>query len=149
MFLLSPDVYLCRVLLIKQEQSNLTALNTIVWGTCNTDLSQDTCSANMAWFASTLKSVCSAELDGQNLMAVTTLQSIHVHPRPHLLSNNFHLLRSSGIRFNAYCRLSSRPSNKLILLRRSRPFFYALNRLVTHYMRNIKECVIFEVHEML
>jgi hypothetical protein len=51
----------------------------------------------MAWFASTLKSVCSAELDGQNLMAVTTLQSLQA----------FDLMRTAGCLpdqvTNSYC----------------------------------------------
>lgn len=61
----------------KQAQANLTALNSIVWGTCNTDLSQDTCTSNMAWFASTLQSVCSAELNAKNVMVVQALQGLH------------------------------------------------------------------------
>jgi hypothetical protein len=58
----------------KQAQTNLSALNAIVWGTCNTDLGQDVCSSNMAWFTSTLQSVCSMELSAGNVMASQTLQ---------------------------------------------------------------------------
>jgi hypothetical protein len=58
----------------KQAQSNLTLLNSVVWGTCNTNLTQDECSSDMAWFASTLQSVCSVDLNAGNVMAVQTLQ---------------------------------------------------------------------------
>jgi hypothetical protein len=58
----------------KQAQANLTILNSVVWGTCNTDLSDDVCSSDMAWFASTLPSVCSAELTAGNVLVAQTLQ---------------------------------------------------------------------------
>lgn len=58
----------------KQAQTNLTQLNDIVWGTCNTDTSTDQCGTNMATFESTLQSVCSKELSTQNAMVVQALQ---------------------------------------------------------------------------
>ena len=39
----------------KQAQSNITELNAIVWGTCNTNTPEDTCTANMQWFTDNLK----------------------------------------------------------------------------------------------
>lgn len=57
----------------KQAQNNITAMNIDVWGTCNTALSWDQCSENMAWFASDLLSSCVTDLGDQNAMAVGTL----------------------------------------------------------------------------
>jgi len=44
-----------------QAQSNLTALNIDVWGTCNTPIEADQCAANMEWFLSQLLDACSKE----------------------------------------------------------------------------------------
>lgn len=57
-------------------QSNSTLLNSIVWGTCNTSIDQDTCTSNMSNFAKVLRSSCSAELAAQNSIIVTTLQGL-------------------------------------------------------------------------
>ncbi|KAF8155860.1 hypothetical protein B0H34DRAFT_798957 [Crassisporium funariophilum] len=57
-------------------QTNLTLMNSIVWGTCNTNVGTDQCSANMAWFASELKIACSDELEALNTMAVEVLMAL-------------------------------------------------------------------------
>jgi len=81
----------------QQAQTNLTALSSIVWGTCNTDLSQDVCSSNMAWFASTLQSVCAEDLSARNVMVSQTLQGLQA----------FDLMRTAGClpdqTTNTYC----------------------------------------------
>ncbi|KAL6299244.1 hypothetical protein BKA93DRAFT_820020 [Sparassis latifolia] len=59
-----------------QAQSNITLLNTIVWGTCNTDVSEDQCTANIDWFAETMQASCVTELKLNNVMATTTLQGL-------------------------------------------------------------------------
>ncbi|THG99988.1 hypothetical protein EW145_g7157 [Phellinidium pouzarii] len=69
-----------------QSQTNLTALNTILWGTCNTTLSESTCVSNMDWFASALSSHCSTELAQNNEMATGTLLALKAYP----------LVRSAG-----------------------------------------------------
>ena len=48
-------------------------MNTLIWGTCNTTLSDDQCQSNMASFASQLQSDCSQELGNQNLLVVKSL----------------------------------------------------------------------------
>ncbi|KAG6811294.1 hypothetical protein H0H92_008090 [Tricholoma furcatifolium] len=55
-------------------ETNLTLLNSIMWGTCNTDISQDQCISNMGWFAETLQSSCTADLQAQNEVAVSALR---------------------------------------------------------------------------
>ncbi|CAL1699644.1 unnamed protein product [Somion occarium] len=60
-------------------QNNLTALNTIIWGTCNTDASSDQCTANTGWFADTLKSQCSQDLINMNTLVVETLTELQAY----------------------------------------------------------------------
>jgi hypothetical protein len=54
-------------------QTNLTLLNSIIWGTCQTTMSTEQCSSNMGWFASNLQSDCSQELSQKNAIAVNAL----------------------------------------------------------------------------
>lgn len=54
-------------------QTNLTLMNTLIWGTCNTPMSNDECQANMASFASSLQTSCSIELGNQNLLVANSL----------------------------------------------------------------------------
>ncbi|KAI0327538.1 hypothetical protein GY45DRAFT_1256727 [Cubamyces sp. BRFM 1775] len=49
-----------------QSQRNISLLNTIMWGTCNTDLDSDQCSANMAWFAENIKTQCKKDIAANN-----------------------------------------------------------------------------------
>lgn len=48
----------------------------MVWGTCNTTLDAGTCSDNMGWFASSLKTECAAELSQRNPFVVNTLDGL-------------------------------------------------------------------------
>jgi len=64
-------------------QNNLSVLNSMLWATCNTDLSQQTCSSNMAWFATTLQSVCSTELSAGNVLTAQTLQALQAFDMMH------------------------------------------------------------------
>ncbi|KAL5499163.1 hypothetical protein ACEPAH_1681 [Sanghuangporus vaninii] len=57
---------------IEQAQTNLTLLNTLIFGTCTTSTPLDTCTANMAWFASSLASSCATELSQNNLLVAQT-----------------------------------------------------------------------------
>ena len=50
----------------------------MVWGTCNTTLDADTCSDNMNWFASSLKSQCSTELSQRNALVANTLNGLNL-----------------------------------------------------------------------
>ena len=61
---------------LNQAQTNLTELNSILWGTCNTDASQQQCSSNMASFADQLHSSCANELSANNNQVVQTLQGV-------------------------------------------------------------------------
>lgn len=69
-----------------QAQKNLTLLNSIIWGTCQTTLSFQQCSANMAWFANALRSECAQDISENNTNVVTTL---------------------IGVYFASYCRMRS------------------------------------------
>ncbi|TFY74622.1 hypothetical protein EWM64_g9390, partial [Hericium alpestre] len=51
---------------LEQAQSNTSALNVDIWGTCNTPLSADQCTANMNWFLAQLPKQCQKDLDDQN-----------------------------------------------------------------------------------
>ncbi|KAG6817105.1 hypothetical protein H0H87_012626 [Tephrocybe sp. NHM501043] len=55
-------------------QQNLTLLNTIIWGTCNTTTAEDQCISNMGWFAAELQKACAQDLQDQNAMAVGALR---------------------------------------------------------------------------
>lgn len=48
-------------------------MNTIIWGTCDTDPSQEQCDANMSWFATSLQSLCQTDLANRVETAVLTL----------------------------------------------------------------------------
>ncbi|KAH9899203.1 hypothetical protein C8Q73DRAFT_310243 [Cubamyces lactineus] len=51
---------------IQQSQRNISLLNTIMWGTCNTDIDAAQCSANMAWFAENIKTQCKKDIAANN-----------------------------------------------------------------------------------
>jgi len=59
--------------LFPKAQTNLTLMNALVWGTCNTSLGINQCDANMSWFASTLETVCGEDLKEGNSLAGDTL----------------------------------------------------------------------------
>ncbi|KAI0027884.1 hypothetical protein K488DRAFT_21456, partial [Vararia minispora EC-137] len=60
-------------------QSNISALNIDVWGTCNTPESENQCTANMAWFEQALRTECAQDLSDQNAMIVQSLQSLQLY----------------------------------------------------------------------
>lgn len=62
----------------KQAQTNVSLLNTIVWGTCNTDPTMDECIANMDWFATALQQECTTELKGNYATVVNTLMGVSI-----------------------------------------------------------------------
>lgn len=64
-------------------QNNLTLMNTLIWGTCNTTLSDGQCHSNMASFASQIQSACSQELGNQNLLVVNSLTALQAYPVMH------------------------------------------------------------------
>ncbi|KAI5122246.1 hypothetical protein M0805_007111 [Coniferiporia weirii] len=80
-----------------EAQTNLTALNAIIWGTCNTDVSFPTCTSNMDWFASALSSVCATELSENYATVQQTLIGLQ----------SYALLRATGCLVdqatNTYC----------------------------------------------
>jgi len=63
----------------KQAQTNVTLLNGMVWGTCNTVLDGGACSANMDWFASSLETQCATELNERNPFVVKTLNGLRLY----------------------------------------------------------------------
>ncbi|KAL1949002.1 hypothetical protein VTO73DRAFT_10808 [Trametes versicolor] len=48
------------------SQRNISLLNTIIWGTCNTDPSADQCVANMGWFADNIQTQCKGDISANN-----------------------------------------------------------------------------------
>jgi len=55
------------------EESNYTAMNLILWGTCNTKPTVDECIIEMDNLATELRSECSADLQAGNALAVAAL----------------------------------------------------------------------------
>jgi len=60
-------------------QINVTSLNNMVWGTCNTVLDGSTCATNMDRFASSLETQCATELTQRNLFVAKTLQGLRLY----------------------------------------------------------------------
>ncbi|TCD67434.1 hypothetical protein EIP91_012406 [Steccherinum ochraceum] len=86
---------------LQQAQTNLSALNDIVWGTCNTDASKDTCVANIAWFRDALTTQCTEELSANNAMVVSTLQGLQAYS---LMRDTACIVDPST---NAYCYIEA------------------------------------------
>ncbi|KAJ7689480.1 hypothetical protein B0H17DRAFT_937412 [Mycena rosella] len=112
-----------------EAQDNLTTLNNIVWGTCNTSFTEDDCSTNMAWFSSNLESSCASDLKDGNSMAVGTQIAL----------NAFDVMRSAGCLVdpttNTYCYLDAvRNSNP------SDTYFYSLPLGVSMPNNTIASC---------
>jgi hypothetical protein len=64
---------------VVEAQKNLTLLNSIVWGTCQTTIPAEQCSANMAWFANQLKTACATDLLDRNANAVDALAGLQAY----------------------------------------------------------------------
>lgn len=75
--LISVRTLMCYFSDYAQAQSNLTALNIDIWGTCNTPVDADQCTANMGWFASELLDACSQEKSDRNQMVLQALASTY------------------------------------------------------------------------
>ena len=54
-------------------------MNTLVWGSCNANVPQSQCSANMSWFAEELQRACALDLTNGNAQARTTLQALEAY----------------------------------------------------------------------
>ncbi|KAJ3512768.1 hypothetical protein NMY22_g15239 [Coprinellus aureogranulatus] len=78
-------------------QSNLTLLNELVWGTCNTNTAEDQCITNMATYATNLRTQCAQDLRDNNAVAVSTLKGLE----------SYALMRQTGCltdpTTNTYC----------------------------------------------
>lgn len=60
-------------------QTNLTLMNTLVWGTCNTNLGINQCNANMGWFSSALETACNEDLKNGISLAGDTLTALNAY----------------------------------------------------------------------
>lgn len=60
----------------KQAQDNITELNNIIWGTCNTNLPTSQCDANMAWFVESLQDACAEDIKDANAVVLQTLKGM-------------------------------------------------------------------------
>lgn len=83
--------------LSQQAQTNLSYLNTLLWGTCNTAISFDQCTSNLDWFAGQLTSACPDEIADGNSMVESTILALKAYP----------VVRSAGClvdqQSSAYC----------------------------------------------
>ncbi|KAJ7065044.1 hypothetical protein C8F01DRAFT_1129242 [Mycena amicta] len=110
-------------------QSDLATLNTLVWGTCNTDTDEDQCAVNMEWFSTSLASSCAIDLQDGNSMAVNTQIALDAYG----------VMRSAGCLIdpttNTYCYLdavhNSNPSDT---------YFYSLPLGVSIPNNTIASC---------
>jgi len=86
---------------LNQAQGNVTLLNDLVWGTCNTDLDAATCTSNMNWFSGALRQQCAAEITNRNNFVEDTLNGLLVYS----------LMRNVGCQSNpstnVYCYISA------------------------------------------
>ncbi|KAI0701392.1 hypothetical protein BC835DRAFT_1323951 [Cytidiella melzeri] len=64
---------------VLQAQTNLTGLNNIVWGTCNTTIDEAQCSENMAWFATDIQQECSEDVQENNAVVMQTLKGLQTY----------------------------------------------------------------------
>lgn len=67
-------------LLPQQAQTNLTALSNIIFGTCNTANSFDSCTQSLASYASQLSTSCSKEVQQSNSLVLTTREGLLNYP---------------------------------------------------------------------
>ncbi|KAH9852263.1 hypothetical protein C2E23DRAFT_731024 [Lenzites betulinus] len=86
---------------IKQSQGNVSLLNTIIWGTCNTVTSSDQCSSNMAWFADNIKTQCKGDISANNPIVQDAVAGLEAYD----------VMRAAGCQINAdtntYCYLDA------------------------------------------
>ncbi|KAH9941795.1 uncharacterized protein BXZ73DRAFT_41841 [Epithele typhae] len=61
------------------SQQNVTELNAIIWGTCNTDLSEAQCVSNMAWFETNIQTTCKADLAAKNSIVTDALAGLQAY----------------------------------------------------------------------
>lgn len=78
----------------------------MIWGTCNTTLDADTCSGNMDWFASSLKTKCSAELSQRNPFVVNTLDGLDLFA----LSRQAGCLSNTDTNVYCYVQAAAQPN---------------------------------------
>ena len=58
---------------MRQNQRNIATLNVILWGTCNTGLSEDQCITNMARFGQNTQTSCKRDLSAKNSVVLDAL----------------------------------------------------------------------------
>jgi hypothetical protein len=86
-------------------------MNTLLWGTCNTDIGTNQCIANMGWFASALNTACKDDLRDNNALAVDTLMgesSCHISVILTLNAKNYicHRVPIQSHRIYLFCSTS-------------------------------------------
>ncbi|KAH9922890.1 hypothetical protein B0H21DRAFT_701385 [Amylocystis lapponica] len=89
-----------------QAQNNLTYLNTVVWGTCNTDISAAQCNDNMASFADTLQDQCETDLNAGNAQVLHALIGLQAYT----LMRNAACMRNATT--DAYCYVTAAQSTQ-------------------------------------
>jgi hypothetical protein len=76
-------------------------MNTLIWGTCNTSIDENTCKSNMDYFASQLKTECKQEIKDRNNLVVDAVTSLQVYD---LMRRSACLVDQTT---NSYCYLSA------------------------------------------
>ncbi|EJF59743.1 hypothetical protein BD309DRAFT_876085 [Dichomitus squalens] len=64
---------------ITQSQRNISQLNVIIWGTCNTDLSAEQCAGNMQWFADNIQSACKQDIAANNALVTDAVAGLSAY----------------------------------------------------------------------
>ncbi|KAF7790485.1 hypothetical protein EIP86_001440 [Pleurotus ostreatoroseus] len=62
-----------------EAQNNLTVLNAIVWGTCNTNTDTTACASNMDWFTQNIQTACAVDLKAGNAIVQKTLTGLQAY----------------------------------------------------------------------
>ncbi|RPD61430.1 hypothetical protein L227DRAFT_68773 [Lentinus tigrinus ALCF2SS1-6] len=89
---------------ITQSQRNISELNVIIWGTCNTDLSAEQCSSNMGWFANQIQTACKKDIAAQNALVLDAVAGL----------NSYSMMREAACQINqetdTYCYVEATQS---------------------------------------
>ncbi|KAI1783246.1 hypothetical protein LXA43DRAFT_355224 [Ganoderma leucocontextum] len=64
---------------ITQSQRNISELNVMIWGTCNTNLSAVECAGNMQWFEQNIQSACKQDIAAKNSMVTDAVAGLEAY----------------------------------------------------------------------
>ncbi|PIL23297.1 hypothetical protein GSI_14607 [Ganoderma sinense ZZ0214-1] len=61
------------------SQRNISELNVIIWGTCNTDLSAVQCASNMQWFSQNIQPACKQDIAAKNSIVTDAVAGLEAY----------------------------------------------------------------------